>query len=303
MPSIQEIVELDRRYGIAGIAKVVAGGGGMPKVVVSTAKASGEMYLHGGQVTSWEPVGQRGVIYCSPNAHWNDGIAIRGGVPVCFPWFGDKADNPSAPAHGFVRTKTWVLVSVEQAADGIAVTMATESDADTRKWWPFDFRVLCRAVFGGALKLELIVTNAGNTAFDFEEALHAYFAVGDVEQVSLHSADAIHFIDKTDNFSEQRQSGDIRFKAETDRIYFPATEDVEIEDVSWDRRVTLHKQNSMTTVVWNPWVHKSASIADLGPGQWKNFVCVETSNVGVAAVSLDPGETHTMTAHIQLDKR
>lgn len=256
------------------------------------------MYLHGGDVTSWAPSGGQNAFYCSPNTIWQDGVAIRGGVPVCFPWFGDKADNPAAPSHGFVRTKEWSLQSIEQLGEDIAVSMFSESSDDTRKWWTYDFRLICRATFGTRLKLELIVTNAGAVPFVFEEALHAYFAVGDVKSASVHGLDSTRYIDKVDHLTEKTQLGDLRLSSETDRIYLDTRHDIDVIDPALGHRITLSKENSSTTVVWNPWAEKSAAIRDLGPGQWRHFVCVETSNVGPFAVRLGPGDTHTMTAHI-----
>ncbi len=256
------------------------------------------MYLHGGHVTSWAPTDASDVFYCSPNTIWQDSSAIRGGVPVCFPWFGDKASNPAAPAHGFVRTKAWSLRSIEQVGEDVAVSMFTESSDDTRKWWPFDFRLVCRATFGAQLKLELIATNTGADPFSFEEALHAYVAVSDVQLATVRGLDSTRFIDKVDHLTEKTQSGDIRLSSETDRVYLNTRHDIEVIDPARGRRITLHKENSATTVVWNPWAEKSAAMRDLGAGQWRHFVCVETSNVGAFAVRLGPGETHTMTAHI-----
>jgi glucose-6-phosphate 1-epimerase len=292
------IAEPDQKFGIPGLARVSVGNGGLPRVIVSTPRARGEMYLHGGHVTSWTPTDASDVFYCSPNTIWQDGVAIRGGVPVCFPWFGDNAGDPTAPPHGFVRAKAWSLQSIEQLGEDVAVSMFTESSDDTRKWWPFDFRLVCCATFGAQLKLELIVTNTGAVPFAFEEALHAYFAVGDVETATLRGLDSTRFIDKVDHHAEKTQLGDLRLSSETDRIYLDTRHDIDVIDLALGRQLALRKENSSTTVVWNPWAEKSAAIRDLGPGQWRHFVCVETSNVGPCAVRLGPRETHTITAHI-----
>jgi len=292
------IAALDRQFGIPGLATVSAGHGGLPRVLISSPHAAGEMYLHGGHVTSWTPTGARDAFYCSPNAVWHDGLAIRGGVPICFPWFGNNAANPAAPAHGFVRTKTWGLQSVEHVDDDVAVSVFTVSTDDTRKWWPFDFHLVCRATFGEQLKLELIVTNTGSAPFSFEEALHAYFAIGDVQAAAVRGLDGTRYIDKVDHFTEKTQSGDIRISSETDRIYVNTQHDLDLIDPALSRPATIRKQNSATTVVWNPWADKAAAMSDLGPGQWKKFLCVETANIGASSVHLGPGESHTMAARV-----
>jgi len=293
------VAALKERFGIPGVAEIRTGNGGLAKVVVSAPEATGEMYLHGAQVTSWISSGRNEALYASPNSIWQDGRAIRGGVPICFPWFGDKQGDPSAPAHGFVRTKSWELEGIESRGEGIEVTMSTTSDDVTRKWWPFDFRLICRGTFARGLQIDLIVTNSGSSAFWFEEALHAYFAVGDAESALVHGLDATRYIDKTDNRVQKLQSGDIYITAETDRVYLDTTGPVELVDLATSRRIHIWKQSSQTTVVWNPWMEKSIALKDLGPEQWKEFVCIETANVAPLALKLGPGETHTMVVEVQ----
>ncbi len=294
-----DVANLDSHFGIAGVAKVVAGNSGLTKVVISAAEATGEMYLHGGHVTSWAPTGSGEVLYLSPNSLFQVGHAIRGGVPVCFPWFGDKADDPSAPAHGFVRTKAWQLQSIELVGKDVAVSMSTENSEDARKWWPHEFRLVCHATFGRELKLELIVTNTGASSFSFEEALHAYFAVGDAESAFVRGLDATKFIDKTDHRTEKMQSGDVHISTETDRVYLATESELQLFDPASQRRINIAKENSRTTVVWNPWSEKSMALKDLGADQWKKFVCIETTNVLPSAVQLGPGQSHTMAAIVQ----
>lgn len=296
------IADLNRRFGLSGIANVVPGNGSLAKVVISSPAATGEMYLHGGHITSWVQKDGQDALYLSPNSLFQDGRAIRGGVPVCFPWFGDKADDPTAPAHGFVRTKEWQLESIDQAGNDVVVSMSTQSDEATRKWWPHDFHLTSRASFGAQLKVELVVTNTGSSPFSFEEAQHAYFAVSDAKAAFVRGLDGTRYIDKTDRFTEKTQSGDVQFSAETDRIYLPTERDLELFDPAGKRRTEVHKENSRTTVIWNPWTEKSAGLKDLGDGQWRRFVCIETTNVGRFAVLLAPGESHTMTAQVQVTR-
>src|SRR5258707_4947944 len=162
---IAVITELDRRFGIPGIARVVEGNGGLAKVAIASGDTAGEMYLHGAHVTSWQPRGAGEVLFVSSESRWEDGRAIRGGVPICFPWFGGKADDPSAPAHGFARTTAWQLRSIERVGEAVTVTTSTESNENTKRWWPADFHLAYRATFGSELTLELIVRNTGITSF------------------------------------------------------------------------------------------------------------------------------------------
>src|SRR6202049_1571770 len=138
------IAESDRRFEIPGTASLVEGNGGLQKVRITSSEVVGEMYLHGAHITSWKPAGREEVLFLSSQSRWENGHAIRGGVPICFPWFGEKVDAHKAPAHGFVRTKEWQLESIEQVEDGVAVSMFTESDEDTRRWWPSEFHLAYR---------------------------------------------------------------------------------------------------------------------------------------------------------------
>jgi glucose-6-phosphate 1-epimerase len=294
------IAELDRRFGIPGSARVVEGNGGLAKVAIATRDTAGEMYLHGAHVTSWQPRGAEEVLFVSSKSRWEDGRAIRGGVPICFPWFGGKAGDPSAPAHGFVRTMAWQLESIVQAGDAVTVTMLTESNDDTKRWWPADFHVVYRSTFGTALNLELVVRNTGATSLRFEEALHTYFHVGLIEKVRLHGLSTVHYLDKTDANRKKTQQGPLVIASETDRVYLNTKGTIELEDDSLRRRIGVAKENSFTTVVWNPWVEKAKALSDFGDAEWMQMVCIEASNVSDSAVELAPGEQHKMLAIVRL---
>jgi len=292
------IAELDAKFGIGGIAHVVPGNGGLPKVAV-TAAAAGEMYLLGAEVTSWRPRGRDEALFVSAASKWEAGKAIRGGVPICFPWFGAKADDAKAPAHGFVRAKAWQLDSIVQRGEAVTVSMSTASDEGTRKLWPADFRLVHRATFGAELAMELEMTNTGAAALRFEEALHTYFRVGDITKARVRGLDGIHYLDKTDGNREKTQQGDVVIAKETDNVYLDTAHATAIEDPALRRRIRVNKENSLATVVWNPWIEKTKAMADMGDDEWKQFVCVETCNVGKHGVTLAPGMSHRMTAIIE----
>ena len=294
------IAELNRGFGIPDVAEVVAGNGGLAKVSITSAAARGEMYLHGAHVTSWKPRGGEEVLFVSAKSRWEDGHAIRGGVPICFPWFADKANDRNAPAHGFVRTKAWQLESIVQAGDAVTVSMFTESNDDTKKWWPADFQLVFRATFGAELNLELVVRNTGATSLRFEEALHTYFQVGDIEKARLQGLNAVHYVDKTDSNRKKIQQGPIVIVSETDRVYLNTKGPIVLEDHAWRRRIHVAKDNSFTTVVWSPWIEKARTMPDFGDAEWKQMLCIEASNVSDFAVELAPGQQHRMRATVHV---
>jgi glucose-6-phosphate 1-epimerase len=286
--------ELNKRFAIPGVTQITAGNGGLPRISITIPAATAEIYLHGAQVTSWRPVGHEDVIFLSEHSQFETGKAIRGGIPVCFPWFRNKVDDPKAPSHGVVRTKAWELDSVESHGDTVVVSLSTISDAGTRAWWPYDFHLVHRATIGAELIQELVATNTGAAPARFEEALHTYYRVGAAAQVRISGLDGVAYLDNTDGNREKRQSGDIVFTAQTDRAYLDTTHAVEIADPILRRRIRLEKQNSRTTVVWNPWSMGAQTLSDLGDEEWRTMACVEASNMRVYPVDLAPGQQHTM---------
>jgi glucose-6-phosphate 1-epimerase len=286
--------ELNKQFAIPGVVQITAGNGGLPRISITSPAATAEIYLHGAQVTSWRPVGHEDVIFLSEHSQFETGKAIRGGIPVCFPWFRNKVDDPKAPSHGVVRTKAWELDSVESHGDTVVVSLSTISDAGTRAWWPYDFHLVHRATIGAELIQELVTTNTGAAPARFEEALHTYYRVGAATQVRISGLDGVAYLDNTDGNREKRQAGDIVFTAQTDRAYLDTTHAVEIADPVLRRRIRLEKQNSRTTVVWNPWSTGAQTLSDLGDEEWRTMACVEASNMRVYPVDLAPGQQHTM---------
>jgi glucose-6-phosphate 1-epimerase len=295
-----DLQQLNDRFAIPGVAQIVPGNSGQPKVKITSAAASAEIYLHGAHLTSWIPAGAEEVIFLSSKAQYQDGKAIRGGVPICFPWFNAKADDPKAPSHGLVRTKTWELESITHEGNAIAVALSTASDEATRNWWPHEFRAVQRITISSHLQMELAVTNTGAAPFSFQEALHTYYRVGNVRHVRLVGLDDVSYLDNTEGNIEKIQYGDNTFDQRIDNAYLNTETELELTDPSLNRRILIGKQNSHNTVVWNPWAALAGGMADLGD-EWPHFVCVEAANIRANAVTIQPGEQHTMTAIIRVE--
>src|SRR5215467_2118457 len=296
METMSAVEELERRLGIPGAAKICEGNGGLPRIQITGPRAQGEMYLHGAQVTSWKPAGNDEVLFLSTKSGWQEGQAIRGGIPICFPWFRAKVDDPKAPAHGLVRTKSWQLESIVEDETGVCVSMSIESNEEARRWWPGEFRLEYRVVFGPELTLELTCTNTGKTDLRFEEALHTYNRVSDIANVRLQGLDVVQFLDNTDSNREKVEHGDVMIGSATDNAFVNTQNDIDLVDPDLRRHIRLQKAHSLTTVVWNPWREGAARLGDLGDGEWTQFLCVEASNMLDASVSLAPEEEHKMTA-------
>jgi len=302
METMPVVEELDSRFGIPGVAKINEGNGGLPRIQITGSRAEGEIYLHGAHVTSWKPAGNDEVLFLSTKSRWHEGQAIRGGIPICFPWFRAKTDDPKAPAHGFVRTRSWRLESIVEEEPGVVVSMSIESDEQTWRWWPADFRLAHRVTFGAELTLQLVCTNTGETDLRFEEALHTYNRVSDVANVRLQGLSGVQFLDNTDSNRAKIRQGDVTITSATDNAFMATKNDVDLLDPKFHRHIRLKKVNSLTTVVWNPWSEGAARLGDLSDGEWTQFVCVEASNILAASVSLAPGAEHEMTAVLNTGK-
>ena len=271
-----------------------------PFILFDTPRCRARLTPHGAQVCEWTPAGQASpVLFLSPLAQFADGKAIRGVVPICFPWFGPHPTDARKPQHGFARTSAWQVDDKAQDADGIArvVFRLVSSDA-TRLLWNADFVARLTVTLDTSLQIALEVENSGNSAFVYEAALHNYLTVGDVTKVRVHGLEKTHFLDRTDGLSE-KISGDapLAFDGEVDRTFVNTTAACTVDDPVLKRKIHVHKIGSATSVAWNPGPAKGLALADLGPG-WRHFVCVETANCGPNAVHLEPGARHTMTTVI-----
>jgi len=299
MANDARILALNESLALPGGVQIVEGNGGLPKIQIHTASAESEIYLHGAQVTAWKPAGADEVLFVSEKSHWEDGRAIRGGIPVCFPWFRAKADDPKAPAHGFVRTREWKLEALtEEPGGSICAYLSTESDATTRRWWPFEFRLEYRITVGGLLTLELRLKNTGQSALRFEEALHTYFNVGDVERVKVRGLDGAAYLDNRDGNRRRTQTGDLQLSAQTDNAFSGTSGPVGIVDEVLGRTLRTEKRNSGSTIVWNPWRDGAVSMSDFEADEWRRMLCVEGGNILDSAVLLEPQEAHTLTVEI-----
>ena len=291
----QALDGLNARFGVPGLVGFEGGTGGLPSIRVTAPAAEATIYLHGAHVTHHRPAGAQPTLFLSARSRFAPGAAIRGGVPLVFPWFGARAGHPTAPDHGFARICEWTVESVERAGDGVAVTLGLEPSEATRALWPSEFRLTYRVLVHAALELTLEVENRSKASFSFEEALHTYLAVGDVREASVIGLEGRAYIDKTDGMKRKTlAAGPFRPSGETDRVFPGTVAACTVADPVLGRRLIVDKTGSATTVVWNPWSDKAARMADLGADQWPGMLCVETANAMDDAVTLGPGDRHAM---------
>lgn len=272
---------------------------GLPVANIHTPQAFASVALQGAQVLSWQPAGQQPVIWVSKAAVFEAGKPVRGGVPVCWPWFGAK---PGQAMHGFVRTRMWQVRGAALDAHGqVVLRLGTHDDAATRAVWDHAFDLELVVTVGTTLSMALVTRNTGDAPMTITQALHTYFGTADITQTTVQGLDGGSYLDKVQNFAVCQQSGDVQFTGETDRIYTDTTADCLIKDGAGGRTIRIAKQGSASTVVWNPWSEKEKTMADMAAGEYQQMLCVETCNAGPDVLTLAAGETHTLVAQISLD--
>ncbi|BBL72747.1 D-hexose-6-phosphate mutarotase [Methylogaea oryzae] len=291
-----DIAALNARHGGDGAIAFTQDAGGLVLAEVANAQARATLALQGAQLTTWSPAGEPPVLWLSPGAILRPGKAIRGGVPLCWPWFGAHPSEAAFPAHGFARTALWEVAETGRRADGATcIALRLPAVAEARAWWPHAFELELRVTVGTALELELVTRNTGGAAFTVGTALHAYFAVSDVRRVALHGLEGLPYLDKLDGGRRKRQSGPLTVAAELDRIYLDSAADCVIDDPGLARRIRIEKRGSRSTVVWNPWRDKAAALGDMGGDEtYLGMLCVESANAADDVATVAPGGEHRL---------
>jgi D-hexose-6-phosphate mutarotase len=299
MASLQD---LQKQFGIPGIVKFAAGANGLPMIGVTSDLASADIYLHGGHITHFQPRGAAPVLFLSKSSYFENARPIRGGVPIIFPWFGGRAGHPDSPAHGFARTMEWTVESCDLRGDGsLRIVLNLASDPTTLKTWPNTFSLRLIAIIAKTLDLTLETKNTSQTPWEFEQAMHTYLSVGDVRRVTITGLAGVEYLDKTDNMARKKQDEPpIQITRETDRVYLHTQSAAVAQDALLNRTITVEKQGSDATVIWNPWVAKAKAMPDFGDDEWPSMLCIETAAVGECAITLPAGSTHRMRAVIRV---
>jgi dihydroxy-acid dehydratase len=288
------------RFAIPGQLSFREGAGGLIYADIDNHGGRATICLQGAHVVSFRPKSQQEpVVWVSDAAKFAPGKSIRGGAPVCWPWFGAHASEASFPAHGFARTVPWTVVGSRKRNDAkTELTLQLADSEQTRKQWPHATRLTLTVIVGDKLELQLATTNLGDLPMQIGEALHTYLQISDVGSVKITGLEGCTFHDKVDNFARKKQSGAIALKSEVDRVYVNTPAACVIEDAGLNRRIRIAKTGSLSTIVWTPWTEKAGQMGDMGKGKsgtgWREMVCVESANAMDNLVTVAPGETHTL---------
>lgn len=272
---------------------------GLPIFQLSGGFGVAQFSPQGAHLMDFTPAGQQPLLFLSRKTALTPGKAIRGGIPVIFPWFGARSGHPESPMHGLVRTRVWEIEQLEVPEEGPArMRMTFSSSPETLALWPHSFSLSVAFSLGADLSVCWQTRNTGELPFVFEQALHPYFPVADVRTASVHGLSGAEFIDKTDSMSLKADTGQsVFFSGETDRVYLDTHTALTLRDPACGSEISVTKAGSNSSVVWNPWIDKAAALSDLDNEDWKRFICVEQANAGRNSVSLPAGGVHTFEAN------
>ena len=265
---------------------------------VGTDTSAAQVYDYGAHVWSWSLDGNA-VLWTSAESVFDTGRALRGGVPICWPWFGPGRSGDLTPAHGFARISEWTLDGRVDRGSAEVLTYVLDPEAAPDALPGEDWRLTYEVSVGDELELTLTVANRGVTSFEYELALHTYLRVGDVRRVSVKGLDGASYLDKVTG-QRELQTGDVTLTAETDRVYDRAG-DIVVTDPVLGRRLHISTEGAGSTIVWNPWVAKAAAMPDFGDDEWPGMLCIEGGNVLDHAVTLEPGASATLRYKVAVE--
>ena len=290
-----DISALNAAWAIEGNLNFKLGKGDMPVAEINNSFAQASIALQGAHILSFVPKGEKELIWMSDDATFAAGKSLRGGVPICWPWFGPHASDSNLPGHGPARTVSWKPVASTTLADGsTSISLEMQQNEQVKTVCGHPLQVQLHIIVGKTLKIALETTNLGDTAFTLGQALHTYFNVSDVRKVHVEGLEGCEYLDKVDNFTRKTQDGAVTISQETDRVYVNTGNQMRIVDEGMDRTIIIRNQGSASAIVWNPWLETAEKMGDLGHDGYLNMLCVETANALDDVVELAAGATYTM---------
>ncbi len=271
---------------------VIDSADGLPIIVIEHAGLRARITPQGAQLLDFQPAGQAPLLWCSTQARYQPGKAVRGGVPLCWPWFGPHPVDATQPAHGFARVLPWQLAQVDVMDDSVSVAFVLQDSPASHACWPHAFELRLCYHLGRELQLDFSVTNRSAEPVSISYALHSYFPVSEIADTAVDGLDDVSYIDQLDGMARKRQHGTVRFAEEVDRMYVGAGGDYLIRDQAGGRRIHLQARGCASAVVWNPWIDKARRLADMGDDEYRQMLCVECGNVADDTLTLASGASH-----------
>jgi glucose-6-phosphate 1-epimerase len=297
-----DIDELDDKFGIEGELGFNETDGDLVSITIFNKFADVEICLYGAQVMRFIPHGSFDVLWVSPESFFEEGKPIRGGIPLCFPWFGPHPTDDEKPAHGFARLMYWDVIETASNETGeTMVRLQLCSSDETKQYWPYDFCAKLSLLVGKRLELKLNIENTGGQDFEYSAALHSYFNVSGIENIRIKGLQGATYYNGFEQELNTQEEELLEIKQEENRRYVNTEDDCIILDPIFNQAIRVSKQGSKVTVVWNPGEETSAKMEDLPDDGYEAFVCVETVNAYNDTIKIAPGENHTTATIIGFD--
>lgn len=296
---------LNQSFAIKDQLRIVEGKGGFPIIEIENEYASALVSIYGAQVLSFKlkfknaeyvQVEENDLFFVSESAYFEQGKAIKGGIPICWPWFGRDEENPDRQMHGFARNMLWQLDETSSTSSGeTKIVLSLKESTETLKLWPHKFKLVAVINIGKTLEISLKTTNTGKSNFKITQAIHSYFALANIDKARVEGLDKTNYLDKVKGAKEAvLQKGDVRVSEEVDRIYIDSPSRLSLFDEQLQRELVVNSSGSKTTVIWNPWVDISKRSADLSDDAYLEFICVETANAAKDTIVIEPNDSHTI---------
>ena len=269
---------------------------GFEYLEINNNSASAKVALQGGHLFHYQQHGKDPLLWLSDKSYLKNGKAIRGGIPICWPWFGKCNTDSSLPQHGFARTARFELIkSHEPDENSTELLLQLESSDQTLTLWPYRFKLLLHITIGKTLIVSLTTKNCDTKSFSITSALHSYFTVSNIDSVYVQGLDQTGYWDAlTDETGIQE--GNIHISEEFDRVYQKTEEVITLHDT--ERTIQITSEGSASAIVWNPWIKKAKTMADMEQDAHKTMLCIETANALEDARTVAPNEEHTLKVYL-----
>ena len=297
------IDQLNSKFGIEGELIFTKPENNLIFLNISNKHADAVICLYGAHLTSFKPHNTEEILWMSPKSSFEQGKPIRGGIPVCFPWFGPHKTDPEKPQHGFGRLMEWEVTETATVTDNeTLIKLQLCSLAATKVYWPYDFCATLTVIVGKTLEVNLKVSNLSSIPFEYSCALHSYFNLSGIGNISISGLQGANYHSQLEPGEFIQESPKIEIQKAETRHYHNTEATCIIEDTWFKRKIRVAKAGSKITTVWNPGKETCAIIGDLPDDGYLTFVCIEAVNAFDDVIILAPGESHTTQAIIGLEE-
>lgn len=296
---MKNLDQLNKEFAIKNEIEFTTLQGGLICAQVSNEYAEATISLYGAHIISFKPRNERDLLWMSPKSDFEIGKPIRGGIPICFPWFGPHSSDSSLPMHGFARLNYWGVVETKKMSDNkTCICLGIKSNADTKKLWPYEFKAQMEVIIGKEMEVRLNVFNTGSSSFDYSCAIHTYYNISDICNIKIEGLQGTEFFTAYDENIQIQDNKYIEVTNEENRRHINTTADCIIHDKGYNRKILAAKKGSKSTVVWNPWSETIKKMPDLPEEGYKNYLCIEPANAFNDCITLQSEQNHITTAII-----